>query len=73
MRTAWDICHHSSSESVEFFDCLSDEELSQLNSLLNRVISNAEEIVPDSRIKERRNAMREYLHLNHLDREDSDA
>lgn len=73
MRTAWDICHRYSSEGVEFFDCLSNEELSQLSSLLNRVISNAEEIVPDSRIKERRNAMREYLHLNHLNREDSDA
>ena len=74
MKTAWDICHHYSSEGISFFDCLSPEELAQFSSYLDRVLANAEEIVPDSRLKERKNAMREYLHLNHLDnREDSDA
>ena len=73
MKTAWEICHRYSNDSADLFDCLDQDELTQLSAYLERVIENAQSKLPDSRIKERRNAMREYLHLNHLDREDGEA
>ena len=50
-------------------DCLSDEELSTLSELLQRIIDNADTKLLEDEFMERRKAIREFLALNHTSKE----
>lgn len=54
---------------IHMLDCLSDEELSTLSELLQRIIDNTDTKLLDEDIAERRKAIHEFLMLNHMDTE----
>ena len=55
--------------AIHMLDCLSDGELSTLSELLQRIIDNTDTKLLDEDIAERRNAIHEFLMLNHTDME----